>query len=35
MIWEGTSDEMEEWMDRVFDRSKSNTTDLLITDVEG
>jgi len=27
MIWEGTSEEIEDWFDKVFDRKKSNPND--------
>jgi len=36
MIWDGDSDELEEWLDRVFSGSKEpEGLNLVISDVEG
>lgn len=35
MIWEGTSEEIEDWINKVFDHNKgSNTAEFIIEDVE-
>lgn len=34
VIWEGTSEELDEWLDKVFDRKESTTVDLIISEVE-
>jgi len=33
IIWDGTSEEIEEWFDKVFDRKKSANDDNIIIDV--
>ena len=37
IIWEGTTEDMEDWLDRVLGHNKksTNTTELVITKVEG
>jgi hypothetical protein len=37
MIWDGTSDELEDWMERVMDYSgkKKQVAEFIISDVEG
>ncbi len=37
IIWDGTSEELDEWLDRVFDKKNKDTVDILIksNDVEG
>ena len=34
MIWDGTGDELEDWLDKVFDRKPSDTIELVISDNE-
>lgn len=35
MIWEGTSEEIDDWIDRVFKtKEKETTTNIIIEDVE-
>jgi hypothetical protein len=36
LIWEGTAEELEDWIDKVFDRKqKSNVAVLDVANVEG
>ena len=37
IIWDGTSEELEEWLERVFDKKTKNTVDLIIRkdEIEG
>lgn len=37
MIWDGTSEEIEEWLDKVFDKKHKDTVDIVVkpTDIEG
>lgn len=37
ILWDGTSDELEEWLDRVLDRNKSKEdgVPILISEIEG
>jgi hypothetical protein len=35
LIWEGTSEDLEEWIDKVFDRKEHQTAELIISEVEG
>ena len=36
MIWDGTSEELEDWVDRVFDHNKgSNEVELVVNETEG
>lgn len=37
IIWDGTSEELDEWLDRVFDKKNKDTVDILLksNDVEG
>jgi hypothetical protein len=35
ILWEGTTEDLDDWLDRVFDSNKSNTTDMIIDDIEG
>ena len=32
MIWDGTGEEIEDWLDKVFDRKPSDTVELVISD---
>ena len=32
MIWDGTSDDIEDWLDKVFDRKEPDTFELVISD---
>ena len=34
MIWEGTPEDIDEWLDRVFKVSGEKENDIIITDVE-
>lgn len=34
VLWEGTAEELEEWLDKVFD-TKKDSPDVVITDIEG
>jgi hypothetical protein len=34
MIWDGTGEEIEDWLDKVFDRKPSDTIELVISDSE-
>ena len=34
IIWEGTPDDMEEWLDKVMDRKEQTNVDILIKDIE-
>lgn len=34
MIWDGTSDEIEDWLDKVFGRKPPDTIELVISDSE-
>ncbi len=34
MIWEGTPEELEEWLDKVFDRKKKEISELVILESE-
>lgn len=35
ILWEGTSEEMDEWLSKVLDHKTKQEVDILITDVEG
>jgi len=35
LIWNGTSEDLEDWISRVFDNKKQQTTELVISEVEG
>ena len=35
LIWEGSSDDLEEWIERVFNTKEKHTTELILADVEG
>lgn len=35
ILWEGTSEELDDWLDRVFDTNKPVNTEFLIDDIEG
>ncbi len=35
IIWDGTSEELEEWIDRVFYKKEAQTVKLKIDEVEG
>lgn len=35
IIWEGTPDELEDWIDEVFSKKTQQTAELVIADVEG
>ncbi len=34
VIWDGTSEELDDWLERVFDNKKQINTDIIIDDVE-
>ena len=34
IIWDGTPEEMDEWLDTVFDRNKQQSVDLLVSEIE-
>ena len=34
MIWDGTGDEIEEWLDKVFDRKSDDTIELVISEAD-
>ena len=34
MIWDGTGEDIEDWLDKVFDRKPSDTIELVISDNE-
>lgn len=34
IIWDGTPEELDEWLDRVYDRKKDNVTELKIMEIE-
>lgn len=34
IIWDGTSDDIEEWLERVFSPKEQSTVDMLLDDVE-
>ena len=34
MIWDGTGDEIEDWLDKVFGRKAPDTIELVISDSE-
>ena len=35
ILWDGDSDELEEWLDKVLDTKTQKEVDILIKDVEG
>jgi hypothetical protein len=35
ILWEGTSEDLDDWLDRVFDTNKPVNTDFIIDDIEG
>ena len=35
ILWDGTSEEMEEWLEKVLDKKQQTEVDILIKDVEG
>ena len=35
IIWDGTSEELEEWIDRVFNKKEQQTVKLKLDEVEG
>lgn len=35
IIWNGTSRDLDDWLDRVFDRKKSNDIEIPISEIEG
>lgn len=35
ILWDGTSEEMDEWLAKVLDHKTKHEVDILITDVEG
>jgi type II secretory pathway component PulL len=34
MIWDSPPEEIEKWLDRVYDKKKENTTEVFITESE-
>ena len=34
IIWDGTPEEMDEWLDTVFDRNKQQSVDLMASEIE-
>jgi hypothetical protein len=35
LLWDGSSDELNDWLDRVFDNKRSNEIDLELDNIEG
>lgn len=35
ILWDGTSEEMDEWLEKVLDHKSQTEVDILISDVEG
>lgn len=35
ILWDGTSEEMEDWLEKVLDKKQQTEVDILIKDVEG
>lgn len=35
ILWDGTQDELDEWLDRVLNKKQQTEVDILIKDVEG
>lgn len=35
ILWDGDSDELEEWLDKVMDNKTQKEVDIIIKDVEG
>jgi len=35
MIWYGTSEDIDDWLERVFNKKQKQTTELIISAVEG
>lgn len=35
IIWNGSTEELDSWIDRVFSRQEDNKATLLISDIEG
>lgn len=35
ILWDGTSEELDNWLERVFDNKSDVNTNILIDDVEG
>ena len=34
LIWDGTPEDLDEWIDRVFDKNYKSITEIKLTDVE-
>lgn len=34
MIWDGTSDDLDEWIERVFNQGHKDGLDVIISDIE-
>jgi hypothetical protein len=35
ILWDGTSEDIEEWLDKVFDhKKKENPAEIILTDIE-
>lgn len=35
ILWDGTSDDLEEWLEKVLDKKAQTTVDIVVNDVEG
>jgi len=35
ILWDGTSEELDEWLEKVLDHKTKQDVDILISDVEG
>jgi hypothetical protein len=35
ILWDGTSEELDDWLEKVLDHKTKQEVDILITDVEG
>jgi len=35
MMWEGTSEEIDEFLERVYGKDEPTTTDIIISEIEG
>lgn len=35
ILWDGSSEEMEEWLEKVLDKKQQTEVDIFIKDVEG
>lgn len=34
IIWDGTTEDLDDWLDRVFNKNEKQSVDLLITEIE-